>query len=270
MKNLILLSIFWLSHQAIAQVYPQIGARSNGMANSSLCLNDVWSIYNNPGAFGTLEKTTLGFSYENRFLLKELSSQSLVFGLHTKKSGNFGIHFQQYGFNLYREMNGGFTYGMKLFDNFSAGISINYHGVFLAENYGSKSTVSAGLGLLYSLNEKFKLGMRVQNISRAKLVEFDDERLPTNFSLGFLYQISKKTLLTFEAEKDLIHNVNFKGGLEIQAHEILILRLGVNSYPFQSAFGLSLKLKKFQFDFATKWHTTLGLSPSGGLIYSFD
>jgi len=270
MKKLFLISIIWLSHQAVAQVYPQIGARSNGLANTSLCLNDVWSIYNNPGAFGSLQKTELGFSYENRFLLKQLSSQSLAFGYHTKNSGNFGIHFQQYGFNLYREMNGGFTYGMLLLDNFSAGISMNYHGIFLAENYGSKNTVSAALGILYSLNDNFKIGMRVQNISRTRLADFNDERLPTNFSLGFLYQISKKTFVTLEAEKDLIHPINFKGGLEIKPHEILTLRVGVNSYPFQSAFGLSLKLKNFSFDFAAKWHTTLGMSPSGGLVYTFN
>ena len=64
MKKLFLISILWLSHQAIAQVYPQIGARSNGLANSSLCLTDVWSIYNNPGAFGSLQKTELGKEVE--------------------------------------------------------------------------------------------------------------------------------------------------------------------------------------------------------------
>jgi len=270
MKKLLYISFILIAQQLDAQVNPQIGARSNGLANSSLCLNDVWSVYNNPGAFGALEKTELGASYENRFLLKQLSSQSLAFGYHTENSGNFGVHFQQYGFNLYREMNGGFTYGMKLFDNFSAGVSINYHGIFLAENYGSRNTFSAAMGLLYSLNTNLKIGMRVQNISRTRLAEFNDERLPTNFSLGFLYQISKKALLTFEAEKDLIHAINFKGGLEIKAHEILTLRVGVNSYPFQSAFGLSLKLKKFQFDLATQWHTALGISPSGGLKYTFN
>src|SRR5687768_7729024 len=150
MRYLICLLFFGSAFSVFSQVHPQMGARSNALGNSGLCLEDVWSVYNNPGAFALLKKTSLGVAAENRFLMKELSSQSLAFGFHTEKSGNFGFQFQQYGYNLYREMNGGLVYGMKLFDNFSAGVSLNYHGIFLAENYGSKSTVSAGVGLLYS------------------------------------------------------------------------------------------------------------------------
>jgi hypothetical protein len=259
-----------LALSAKSQVHPQMGARSLALGNTGLALDDVWSVYNNPGAFALMKETSIGLAAENRFLLKELSSQSLAFGFHTEKSGNFGIHFQQYGYNLYREMNGGFTYGMKLFDNFSAGVSVNYHGIFLAENYGSKSTMSVGLGLIYAPTKNLKIGMRAQNISRTRLTDFNDERLPTNFGLGLLYQISKKALVTLEAEKDLIHPINIKGGLEVQAHEIFAVRLGVNSYPFLTSFGFGLKLKNFKFDAAAQWHTALGLSPSFGLHYSFN
>lgn len=255
---------------AMSQVYPQIGARSNGLGNASIGLDDVWSVYNNPGAFGALKETQLGVSYENRFLLKELSIQSLAFGFHTDNSGNIGLHFQQYGFDLYRETNGGLTYGMKLAENFSAGVSINFHGIYLAENYGSRNTFSAAAGLLYALNKNLKIGMRVQNLSRARLAEFADERLPTAFGLGLQYTISPKVFWSLEAEKDLVHPLNLKSGLEIQAHDVLALRLGINSYPFQSSFGLGLTMKRFQLDLATQWHATLGLSPSGGLKYTFN
>ena len=57
------------------QVYPQIGARSAGMGATSLTFTDVYSVYNNPGAFGALAKTAVGVNYENRYLLKELSNQ---------------------------------------------------------------------------------------------------------------------------------------------------------------------------------------------------
>ncbi len=253
----------------MAQVYPQIGARANGLGSTGLCFNDIWSVYNNPGAFGSIEKHGVGISYENRFLLKELSSQSLAFGYHLKKGGNFGIHFQQYGFSLYREMIGGLTYGLKLFDNFSAGVQLNYHRIALGENYGSLNNLSAGLGLYYRLNKAVDLGMRVTNISRSRLADFQDERLPTVFGLGMMYTFSERVLWTVEAEKTVIHPVNFKSGLEIKPHEVLALRIGINSYPFQSSFGLGLKFKKFQFDMATIWHSNLGISPSVGLKVNF-
>lgn len=166
-------------------------------------------------------------------------------------------------------MQGGLTYGMKFFDNFSGGVSMNFHRIAIGDIYGSKNTFSAGLGLFYQLNDALKFGMRVQNINRAKLAPAQDERLPTTLNLGVLYAFSKKAFWSVEAEKDLIHPINIKSGLEVQAHEIFAIRLGMNSYPFQATFGFGLKFKEFYLDFATMWHAQLGLSPSGGLHFRF-
>lgn len=270
MKQVFLILCVLLGFNGLAQVYPQIGARSASLGSTGLTFNDVYSVYNNPGAFGALEKTAIGLNYENRFLLKELSTQSLAFGYHTEKSGNFGVQFQQYGFSLYREMQGGITYGTKLFDGFYGGVAINFHRIQLAENYGARNTASASLGIYYEATESLDFGVRVQNISRTELSEFEDERLPTRFGLGATYTFSEKVLWTVEAEKTLIHPINVKSGFEIHPHEILYLRLGVNSYPFQSAFGFGLAFDNLQFDMSTSWHSNLGMSPSAGLKYKFD
>lgn len=269
MKQAILLSFLCVFFSSHGQVHPQIGARSTGIGGTGLTFNDVWSVYNNPGAFGALEETSVGAAYGNRFLLKELSTQSLAFGYHTARSGNFGFQFQQYGFSLYREIQGGLTYGRKFARGFYGGVTVNFHRIQLAENYGSKNTASAGLGIMYELNDDLQFGARVQNLSRSPLAELEDERLPTTFSMGATYRFSEKVLWTLEAEKTIVHPVNVKSGLEIHPHEVLYLRVGVNSYPFQSAFGLGLKFNKLQFDLSTSWHSTLGISPSGGLIYQF-
>jgi len=254
---------------SVAQVYPQTGARGNGMGTSTLCLVDSWSIYNNPGSFGMLDHHEVGVVYENRFLVKELSTQSLTFGYHTAKAGNFGVHFQQFGFNLYRETLAGLSYGMKLFKNFSAGVQLNYHRVALTEFYGSKNALTAGVGLFYRFNESLEFGVRALNISRTRLADPEDERLPTTFGLGAAYHFGENVLWTAEVEKTLVHKFNFKSGIEFKPHKIVALRLGVNSRPFQTSFGLGLKLKKFQFDMSAAWHSTLGLSPSAGLMFSF-
>lgn len=270
MKRLIFIAAMLVATVGIGQVYPQIGARSAGLGGTGLTFNDVYSVYNNPGAFGAMDKTAVGVAYENRFLLKELSTQALAFGYHTKKSGNFGVQFQQSGFNLYREMQGGLVYGRKLFSNFYGGFALNFHSIQLAENYGSRNTASGSLGIYYEAGKALKFGVRVQNISRTQLAELEDERLPTRFGLGASYTFSEKLIWTLEAEKTIIHPVNVKSALEIHPHEILYLRLGVNSYPFQSAFGLGLQLGNLQFDMATLWHSTLGMSPSAGLKYTFN
>ena len=269
MKKFILFILLFAAGNVFSQVYPQIGARSNAMGGSAIGLTDVWSVYNNPGAFGSLEKTAVGVSYENRFLLKEMATKTLAFGYHTEKAGNIGLHMQQYGFSLYREMQLGLTYGMKLFDNFSAGVNMNYHRIALGENYGSKSSISAGLGIFYSMTEDLNFGMRVLNINAARLSDVNDERLPTTFGLGFKYDFSKKAFWSLDAEKDLINPINIKTGIEVLPHESFAVRLGVNSYPFQASFGFGLKLSRFQLDMASMWHAQLGLSPSAGIHYQF-
>jgi hypothetical protein len=166
-------------------------------------------------------------------------------------------------------MQGGFTYGMKFFDNFSGGLSLNFHRIALGENYGSKNTLSGALGLYYSMNKSLKFSMRVLNLNRAKLADDQDERLPTTFSLGAIYQFSDKAFWSLDAEKDLVHPLNVKSGLEIQAHEIFAIRFGMNTYPFQGSVGFGLKFSQFHIDMATMWHTQLGLSPSAGIHFDF-
>ena len=270
MKKLLFIACCLSTFYVSAQVYPQIGARSAGMGGTALTMNDVYAVYNNPGAFGAMEKTAIGLNYENRFLLKELSTQAIAFGYHSKSSGNFGVQFQQYGFSLYREMQASLVYGRKLFKNFYGGFALNFHRIQLSENYGSKNTASGSLGIYYKASESLDFGVRIQNLSRTELAEFKDERLPTRFGLGAKYAFSEKVIWTIEAEKAIVHPINIKSGFEIHPHEILYLRLGVNSYPFQSAFGFGLKFDKLQFDMSTLWHSTLGMSPSAGLKYSFN
>ena len=267
-KFTLVLYVFFTSF-IFAQVPNQIGARANGIGNATLLVQDVWSIKNNPGAMGQLNSTAVGIAYQNRFLINELSNQSLAFNYHLTNKSNIGLYFQQTGFSLYRQLQTGLAYGMKLTDNFSAGVSLNFHRVAFGDIYGSVNAVSASVGLMYSLNKNLDLGLNIQNINRAKLDDYQDERFPTLFNIGLKYKFSQGTFWSLEAEKDILHPVNVKSGIEILTHDIFVVRLGMNSYPLQATFGAGLKLKQFQLDIASTWHTDLGLNPSMALSYKF-
>ena len=241
-----------------AQILPQIGARSIGLGSTGLTQNDVYAMQNNPGAFGAMDKSQVAINYQNRFLISELSNQTLAFGYHTKSKGNFGLSVQHYGFNLYREMQTGFTYATQLARRFYGGLSVNWHHIAIGENYGNKNFATASLGIL---------GFNAKNVARARLADYQDERYPTTFGLGISYSFTKDLYWNFEAEKSIIHPLNLKSGIEYQLHEMFIVRIGANSYPFQSSFGFGVKLKRFQFDMASLWNATLGLSPSMGLKF---
>jgi hypothetical protein len=109
----------------------------------------------------------------------------------------------------------------------------------------------------------------ITNLNRAKITDIQDERFPTVFNLGAKYNFSEGTFWSLEVEKDLLNKVNFKSGLEIKAHDIFVVRLGMNSYPFQSSLGVGVKVKDWRLDLATSWHTNLGINPAAGLVYQF-
>ncbi|MEN9997529.1 MAG: hypothetical protein RI922_519 [Bacteroidota bacterium] len=250
----------------VAQGWLPMGARSNSMANSSVTLTDVWSFHHNPGAMAELEKQAFGVSYENRFLLKELQSQGLVYGQPLKK-GVLSIGAQTYGFKTYRTNRVGVGYSMKLSEKFSAGVQLNYQNIRLTENYGSKNTVTAEVGILAKITEKWSIGVSAFNLGRNKLADFQDDRFTTLMRLGTSYKFSKKVLVTAEAEKNVDFPLRAKAGIEYQLVEKFYLRGGFATQPIELSFGFGYKFSVFQLDFGSAYHQQLGWSPHFSFTY---
>jgi hypothetical protein len=82
----VLLSFFLLASSIFfGQTNFVNSGRSLSLANASVTLNDVWAHVNNPAALIGLKKQSFGISYQNRFGLKELQSQGLVYALPSDK-----------------------------------------------------------------------------------------------------------------------------------------------------------------------------------------
>ncbi|MFK8037596.1 MAG: hypothetical protein AB8B74_04850 [Crocinitomicaceae bacterium] len=251
-----------------AQISTYIGVKPNALGNAAVNLNGVWSLKNNPGVFGFMEKSQVSVVYQNRFILSELSTQSLAFGYHTNL-GNLGLFFHQSGFELYRAVQIGGAYGLKLSPKLGMGVNFSYQQTRFGDIYGGKHHFIAGLGVQYKLSQSLFIGAGLQNINRSKLSDFQNERLPTIFSMGVLYKISPKVVWVLDLEKEITEKLNVKSGLAIKSHHNFEVRLGVNSYPFQSSFGFGVYIKELVIDFAAIWHASIGLTPSLGILYKF-
>jgi hypothetical protein len=250
-----------------AQGWLPMGGRSNSMANATVAIADPWSYHHNPGALAEVEQTSIGVCYENRFLLKELQSQGLVYVQPLKKRGVISVGAQTYGFQAYRTNRAGAGYSMKLSENFSAGVQINYQGIRLNENYGSKNTLTAELGILAKLTENWKIGMSVFNLGRAKLSFYQDDRFTTLMRLGTSYSFSKKVIVAAEAEKNIDHNIRFKTGLDYQAIENFFFRAGFATQPIEFSFGFGYRFSGIQLDLGSAYHQQLGWSPHFSLTF---
>lgn len=255
-------------YSVFAQGWNPVGARSMSLANASVCLSDVWSYHHNPGALATIKQTTVGVSYENRYLLKELQSQGFAVA-HPLKKGVLSFGAQTFGYSLYRTTRVGAGYSMQLSEKLFAGVQLNYLSARIS-NYGQKGNLSGEFGMLAKINDKVNIGFSVLNLNRSKLADFQDDRFSTFLRLGVSYTVSSKVLVLAEVEKEISSKLRPKGAMEYQFSDKFYLRIGAAANPIELTFGTGFVFnKQFKLDLGSAWSQQLGWSPHLGFVYDF-
>src|SRR5690554_5066463 len=210
-----------------AQGWLSQGARSGALANNGVTFSDVFAFHHNPGALGFIEKGTAGISYEARYMLKELQTQSIAVAVPLPV-GVISVGGQFYGHNAYRTQRVGVGYALKLIDNISAGVQLNYIGMGFGDTYyGRKDGLSAELGALAKINNQVNIGFSVINLTRTKLADYKDDRLATLLRLGASYQVMEQLSIMAEIEQEIAFKTRFRFGIEYQPIELLYIRVGV-------------------------------------------
>lgn len=245
-----------------------VGGRSAGMANASVTLNDFWAIHHNQAGLTGIKNFSAGVYYENRFGLKELGIKAGAVVLPTKTAGVFGLSMTYFGYSQYNESKIGLAYAKAFGEKFSAGVQLDYLSTHIAENYGSHSAVAGEIGLRFQANKNLCIAAHIFNLNRAKLADYNDERIPTMVRFGLSYAFSEKVLVTAETEKDIQYDPVFKAGLEYHPIDVLYFRTGISTNPVLNAFGFGLEFKNFKLDFSTSYHQTLGFTPQFSLIFN--
>jgi len=245
-----------------------IGARSAAMGGASVTLSDVWSVQNNQAGTGFLKSPVFGAYYENRFLLKQLSTSSFVTAIPIKK-GCFGFTYTGFGYTAYKETKLGLAYAMPLSDNFSVGLQLDYLNTRIADIYGKANALTAEIGFQGKLSKHVIVAGHVYNPTRAKITNYNNEIIPMQLRFGIQYIFSEKVFATAEAEKGSYSKLNLKGGVEYCPAKEFYIRAGGASYPAQASFGVGVNLKGLKCDLSSAYHTILGFSPQIGLSYTF-
>jgi hypothetical protein len=260
-KNLLFIFFFY-SFTSVAQGWQPMGSRSMSLANATVALEDVWAFHHNPAALTNLKKIEFGVSYENRFLMKELQSQGLVVAIPIK-SGVISIGSQSFGYNQFRTYRNGLGYSMKLAEFLSVGVQLNHHFVRINSNYGNHQTVTAEVGALAKINDKWSLAFSVFNITRNRLSEFAEDRYSTIMRLGTKFSVSEKVLFLAEAEKNVDYTIRFKTGIEYLPLDNFYVRGGFATAPIEFSFGLGYAFSgKYKLDLGSAYHQVLGWSPN--------
>lgn len=245
-----------------------IGPRSASLGHASSCLYDVWSTRNNQGSLGFVRKAEAGAFYENRFFVKELSQSGFAAAMPIKK-GTFGLCYSSLGYKLYRESQLSLSYGMQLSESISAGVAIDYLNTKIADIYGQANAFTGSVGLTAKILPQITVSTHIYNPFRARITNYNNEKVPTIYKFGAQYIFSKQVFLVAEAEKTSMQKINVKGGIEYKPSSLIYIRVGGSSYPTQAAFGVGVNYNGLKIDVSSMYHNVLGLSPQVGLSYAF-
>lgn len=259
-----LLTFFIGSYTFSAQDKIIEDGKSAAMANTSVTLTNLWSIYHNQAGLGYLENISVGAFHQSGYI-KEQNMQGIAFALPTK-TGTIGASYSYYGFSQYNEMQAGLAYGKTFSDYFAVGIQLNYLRNHITGNYGSAETVNFEIGILSKPIENLTIGAHVYNPSRSKI---GDEEIPTIFNLGISYLFSEKVIFAIGTEKDLDHDAIFKAGLDYQLIDFVSLQAGISTNPAKYSFGIGFHYINIDAHVGFISHQTLGFTPSFSLNYGF-
>jgi hypothetical protein len=245
----------------------QAGGRSAGVAGAAVTYSDVWSAFHNPAGLAYLKKFSAGAFNETPFLLNELSTRGVAVALPVADLGVFGVSMSYYGFNLYNEKKIGLAYAKSFGEKISAAIQLDYLGTSISEGYGSNSAFTVEAGFRAQILPKLFLGAHIFNPTRAKLADYDREKIPTVLKGGLSYLFSDKVTVSIESEKNMDADNIFKAGVEYHIVKILFVRGGISTNPVKTAFGFGIDLDSFKFDIAASYHQQLGYTPNVSLTY---
>jgi len=258
-----------LSFMSKSQEIFQPSSRSQAMAEVFVPLSDSWSVFGNQAGLAEINQMAVGGSFQNRFLINELSART-GFVVLPVQSSVFAISYYQFGKIPFRQEKIGLAYARKIAPNLNFGLQFNDYRLFIAEENRSGSTVGLELGFQYHFNNRLLVGLHFRNPYQTK-IHFHSEsfKYGSTLALGLFYPLSETLGWVCEVDYNLDQTVRMKSGFEYSIFDQLFIRAGISGKPCLVSGGIGFCVGKLTIDLASSYHQNLGNSPSVSLQYHF-
>ena len=246
-----------------------VGGRTNSLGKCSVALSDFWSLHNNPAGFATINDLSIGISYGNRFLLKELSNKDAGILLPIN-IGTIGISFSQFGYEHYNENLFGLGLSRSFGQNLRIGLKLYYMSIRFSEEYENRSVPTFDLGIQYQINKSLCLGAYIFNPINVRIGSLNKDKVPIIMRFGFAYNIVDEFMICGEIEENFDDNFSFRFGLEYEVYKNVFVRSGFYLMPCLFTFGIGYDYKRFVVDVAAQMNQDLGVSMSCSMIFKMN
>ncbi len=243
---------------------------SSAIAGTSVSDSRNWSAFNNPAMLGYIDKSEIGLQYNNQYLIPELSTKSVHFGLPSNLL-NTGLSFSHFGYSRYHEMILGVGFARNFSDKFALGVQFNYYSAFFNATNSYRGALLPQIGLSVKFSPNFNIGFNTFNPFQSNIpTEFVIKRLPSVFSLGSEYFFSPELVWRTQIDKEVSSNYRFATGFEYQMLQNFKVKLGAYGSDYLvSCFGLGFKTGSFLIDLNCDLHPLLGVNTLAAIKYRF-
>jgi len=268
-RNVITIAVLFLYMQVFSQI-SQIIPTATSIANTSVSDSKSWTAFNNPALISYIDKAEIGIQYENRFIIKELSTKSFN-AAYATDFVNTGLSFSYFGYSLYHEMLFGLGFARNFSDKFALGVQFNYLNAFFLASNNYKGSFFPQIGLNICLSPIFNLAFNTFNPFQANIKnEFTIKRIPSVFSLGTAYYFSDELVWRIQIDKEISSSYRFATGFDYEMLHFLKIKIGTyfNDY-LVPCLGMGFKMSSFNFDLNGEFHPLLGVNSFASVKYHF-
>ena len=271
-KIILFFIVFIFVLETISAQVAFIAPSSVSVANASVADQSEWNAFQNTSALANVQNLEVAAQYENRFMVKELSTKSVQIAKNLK-SINVGAAFSYFGYSLYNDMIAGFGLARNFSDKFSMGLQFNYYASYFSCNEMNyyRGAFFPQFGVSSKIFPKLTVGFNAYNPFQSNIkTENTVKRIPTIYSIGTNYAFTENLNWLTQVDKEVSSNFRFATGFEYAMIDQLTVKLGAYATDYLvPCLGVNVNLQKFYIFLNTELHPLLGLNTQLCLKYKY-
>ena len=241
-------------HADAAFEFHPVGARPGGLGDTFVgWAAGVEGVFWNAGALAWAEGVSVTGGYERPFGMAALDVQAIG---TVASSGRVavGLGYEEYGFSLYRERTTGVTFGIRVASRLGLGVRVRRMRLSVAAG-ANRAWTAFDLGARIVLSSKATLGLAAWNAGGQSV-----DVLGQGGMAGVGFEVVPDLALLVDVRKEAGHPTGASAGVEFSPSRNVTLRLGTGGRPERLSIGMGVSRGVFRIDYATLYHTVLGMS----------
>ena len=248
-------------------IYPAFSQYNNTLENINRNITKEYYrqlSFSHPASVAFLDNHFLRFSFQNKFLLKELMNKEVGGGI-LFNSNALLFHFAHFGYNKFG--NGRFSMGYSKAFAQKIALGLQFHYLFEhALQYAARHSLTFDFSLFAKVTDDFSIGLLAYNPAKLKYGFTEKATIPMLLDLHFFYKLNEKCLIKGNIEKSLPGNFNLSLGMDwLLRHFIFSGNVSLTYLDF----SIKSYFYSFCLDINTQYHYQLGFSPTLSLYYIF-